>query len=95
VIETIGWISGAMLALCGLPEAVLAYRRKNSLLSYPFLLMWYIGEWGLFFYSLAKNKEVDLLPLLFNYGLNIVFISIILFYKMRYTYELQKSSRST
>lgn len=79
--EIIGWIGGILLAFCGLPEAVLAIQTKQCLLSWSFLLMWLIGEILALTYVILKAKKVSLLPLIFNYGLNILFISIMIFYK--------------
>lgn len=73
----IGWIGATLLALSGLPEAIKAIQTLNSPLTWTFLLMWLFGEVFTLIYVLQKNREVKLLPLLFNYGLNIVFITVI------------------
>lgn len=76
--ECIGWLGGVMLALCGAPEAYTALTTGETGLGYPFLLTWLIGEILAFTYTLIKSKEVKLAPLIWNYGLNILFISLIL-----------------
>ena len=79
--EAIGWCASVLLAFCGLPEALDSIRTGESALSYPFLLMWWSGETLAIAYVILKSKNVKLWPLMFNYGFNIIFISIILFNK--------------
>lgn len=86
IIDKIGWFGGLLLAFCGAPEAYFALRDGYSDLSYPFLLMWLFGEIMLFWYSFVKNRETSLLPLLYNYGFNILFIGIILSVKLLFIY---------
>lgn len=81
--EFIGWIGGVLLALCAAPEAYTALTTGNTGLGWPFLLLWQGGEIALLAYTLMKSREVKLLPLLFNYGLNILFISTIMYVKLR------------
>lgn len=76
----IGWIGSACLALCGLPMVIKTYKEGHANgVSLYFLLLWFIGEVLSLIYSLDK----DVLPLLFNYGFNILFISIVLYYKLK------------
>ena len=80
--ETIGWLGSVLLAFCGLPQAVESYRTKNSDgLTWGFLLMWLFGELFTFVFVLPTM----LLPLVFNYTANIIFLAIILYYKIRPT----------
>ena len=81
MIDRIGWIGSLLLATCGLPELFFAIQNKQVNLSYTFLIWWGIGEIFVFAYTLAKSKHVHLLPLLFNYGFNIVVISILVLLK--------------
>lgn len=76
----IGWIGSILLALCGLPIAFEAFKNKKSDINWMFLLMWGMGEIFTLIYVSSKS---DVLPLMFNYGLNILFLSIVLFYKLR------------
>lgn len=80
MINIIGWIGAFLLAFCGLPECYLAIKNKNSNLSWSFLLMWGIGEVFLLIPVILQIKSSFLL---FNYIANIVFISIICWYKWR------------
>ena len=78
--EYIGWIGSILLAFCGLPQAIESYKTKNSNgLTWGFLIMWGTGELLTIIYIIPKLY----LPLLFNYTANIIFISIILYYKIK------------
>ena len=78
--EIIGWIGGILLAFCGLPQAVESYKTKNSDgLTWGFLIMWGVGELFTIVYIIPKWHW----PLIFNYTANIVFISIIAYYKIK------------
>lgn len=77
--EFIGWMGSILLAFCGLPQAIESYRTKNSDgLTWGFLIMWGVGELFTIAYIIPKMH----LPLIFNYAANIVFISIIVYYKI-------------
>ena len=78
--ETIGWIGGILLAFCGLPQAWESYKTKSSEgLTWSFLIMWGLGELFTIVYVIPKWHW----PLIFNYTANIVFISIIAYYKIK------------
>ena len=77
--ENIGWIGSILLAFCGLPQAIESIKTKSSEgLTWGFIGMWFIGEICTFVYILPRLD----LPLLFNYTANIIFLSIIIFYKL-------------
>ena len=45
MLEAMGWLGDALLAACGLPQAIASYRQNHSHgLSIWFLLMWLAGE---------------------------------------------------
>jgi uncharacterized protein with PQ loop repeat len=78
--EIIGWIGGILLAFCGLPQAIESYKTKSSDgLTWGFLIMWGVGELFTIVYIIPKWHW----PLIFNYTANIIFISIITYYKIR------------
>lgn len=78
--ETIGWIGSILLAFCGLPQAWESYKTKSSAgLTWGFIGMWLIGELCTFIYIIPQM----VLPLLFNYTANIIFVSIIVYYKIK------------
>jgi uncharacterized protein with PQ loop repeat len=77
--ELIGWLGSILLAFCGLPQAIESYRTKSSEgLTWGFISMWFVGEIMTFIYILPQM----VLPLIFNYTANIIFLSIIIYYKV-------------
>jgi uncharacterized protein with PQ loop repeat len=77
--EFLGWLGSILLAFCGLPQAIESFKTKNSDgLTWGFLLMWALGELFTFAYVLPKLD----LPLIFNYSANIIFLIIIIYYKL-------------
>lgn len=77
--EHIGWIGSFLLAACGAPLAIEAYKKKRSDINIWFLLSWYVGELFMLAYALKfKSGQLN-----FNYIANIIFISIVLYYKIR------------
>jgi uncharacterized protein with PQ loop repeat len=77
--EQIGWLGSILLAFCGLPQAIESIKTKSSEgLTWGFIGMWFIGEIMTFIYILPKMD----LPLLFNYTANIIFLAIIIYYKL-------------
>ena len=78
--EYIGWIGSILLAFCGLPQAIESYKTKSSAgLTWSFLIMWGVGEIFTVIYIIPKWHW----PLIFNYTANIIFISIIVYYKIK------------
>ena len=74
----IGWIGSVLLALCAIPLAWQSYKQKHSRgISSLFLAMWFAGELLTTLYILPKKDY----PLLFNYGLNIVCLVVVIRYK--------------
>ena len=77
--ELIGWLGSILLAFCGLPQAIESYKTKSSEgLTWGFIGMWFIGEILTIIYILPQM----VLPLIFNYTANIIFLSIIIYYKI-------------
>jgi uncharacterized protein with PQ loop repeat len=77
--ETIGWLGSLLLAFCGLPQALESIKTKSSAgLTWGFILMWSFGEIFTFIYVAPKMD----LPLIFNYTANIIFLAIIVYYKL-------------
>lgn len=78
--EIIGWIGSILLAFCGLPQAIESYKTKSSEgLTWGLLLMWFWGEIFTIIYIIPKWHW----PLIFNYTANIIFLVIIIYYKIR------------
>lgn len=78
MIETIGWIGSLLLAFCGLPEALYCFYRKSCRVPWTLIIPWYLGEILCLLYTYAK---LGMNPLIINYFLNIVFISVMIYYK--------------
>jgi uncharacterized protein with PQ loop repeat len=78
--EIIGWLGSILLAFCGLPQAIESYKTKSSEgLTWGFISMWFVGEIMTIIYILPQM----VLPLIFNYTANIIFLSIIIYYKLK------------
>lgn len=81
----IGWIGSILLATCGLPQVIQTIRTKSVKgVNALFLLMWFLGEVGTLIFIFPKT---DLIPLLFNYCLNTIFVFILLFYKTKESFK--------
>ena len=78
--ELVGWIGSSLLMFCGLPMAVDALKTKKDNTNLMFLLMWYFGEILSFIYALPKS---DIVPIICNYGINIILISVILYFNLK------------
>lgn len=73
--DKLGWIGSILLAFCGAPEAYRALTATDYDISYLFLSMWFLGE---IFVIIPVIKDIKKPYLIFNYGANILFISIII-----------------
>ncbi len=80
MIDVIGWLGAAMLAICGIPQAYLSIKQKHSDgVSWGFLSLWGFGEVFQIIYVFNKLEY----PIIVNCALNIVLISIITYYKIK------------
>lgn len=80
LLEAMGWIGSLLFAICALPQAIHSMKNKHSDgLTWSFILMWTFGEIFTLIYAASKN---DLLPLIANYTLNLVFLTPIIWYKL-------------
>ena len=81
MIKAIGWLGSIMFALCGAPQAVKSYKDGHSNgLSLSFLGLWTGGE---ILTTIAVALDTSSSYLLFNYIVNMVFLSVILKYKFK------------
>ncbi len=79
VVKVSGWIGAACFALCGLPQAiqVVGQGHADGVNSW-FIGLWFAGEiFSIFYVYFTHGLDK---PLFANYTLNLVFISIILYY---------------
>lgn len=79
MIENIGWIGSVLLALCALPEVYRSVKDKKCHVGWGLLLMWFFGEVLTLFFILATSAQRQLIV---NYGVNILLISIMIYYKV-------------
>jgi len=79
LISILGWLGASLLALCGLPAAIDVIGKGTAEgYSQAFIGMWFAGEVLTLIYVILRHGFDK--PLIFNYGLNLTFISIILYY---------------
>lgn len=74
----IAYIGNILLAICGLPMAVEAVRKGYNTTNLLFLLLWLSGEVLTLIYVISLGD----IPLLLNYIPNIVFLLIIIKYRL-------------
>lgn len=80
--EIIGWLSSFFLGACGVPQAYFSWKRgKADDISWTFLIFWQAGEILGTIYVLSFTQIP--FPILVNYIINIIVISIILRYKIK------------
>lgn len=78
-LENCGWLGSILFAICGLPQAIQCYKDGHSRgLNWFFLLAWLGGEIFTIIYVFPKADY----PLLANYFMNLVFLGIMLYYKI-------------
>lgn len=78
--EAIGWAGALLFAICGLPQAIqCAIDGHSRGLNWFFLLAWFGGEVLTVIYVWPKADW----PLLCNYLTNLVFLLIMLRYKIK------------
>lgn len=79
LMDVVGWVGATLLAFCALPQAVESWSNKSSRgITWGMLGMWGLGEVLTLLYVLPKMD----MPLLFNYLANIVFLSVIIYFKI-------------
>lgn len=77
--EFVGWLGAVLFAICGLPQAIQCAKDGHARgLNWFFLLAWLGGEVLTIAYVLPKMD----IPLLANYFVNLIFLLIMLRYKI-------------
>ena len=78
-----GWVGAICLACCAVPQAILSVRQGHSDgISKGLLWLWSLGEIFTLIYLLAQPYDNWNWPLVVNYSANIVFIGIVVWYKI-------------
>jgi uncharacterized protein with PQ loop repeat len=81
VIQIFGWIGQLLLGLCAAPQAIQSFKTRTSNGINPlFIIMWFCGELLSLVYVLFSLSNA--LPIIMNYSVNLVFVSIILYYNV-------------
>ena len=76
----VGWTGSIFLALCAAPQAIQSIKQGHSEgLDSSFLTLWTLGE---IFTLFAVLKDAPLQYLIYNYGGNLIFLSVIWKYKL-------------
>lgn len=78
--NTIAWCGSILLSFCGIPELLKTIRYKRCDLSWGFLLMWGFGEVFILLPVISRKLGAFLV---FNYTLNILIISLLIYYKVK------------
>lgn len=79
MLETLGWLGSLILASCGVPLAWQAFKQKHMHgTSGLFITWWLVGELLVLPY-VVSNKDY---PLVFNYGMNVALLAVVVRYKV-------------
>ena len=79
-VEIFGWIAAVCFSLCALPQAVKCFQEKHAHgVSWGLLILWAVGEIFALLYVLPKKDT----PLILNYVNNLIFLAVILYYKIK------------
>ena len=74
----LGWLGSVLLAFCAFPQAIKSVKDGHSQgLDFWYLTLWTIGEILTLF---AVLGDVPIKYLIFNYAMNLFFLSVIWFY---------------
>jgi len=81
--EACGWIGSICLAFCAVPQARLSIEQGHSNgISNGLLWMWALGELFTLIFLVNQARDKWNWPLIMNYSANIVFIGIVIWYKV-------------
>lgn len=74
------YFGSILLAICAAPLAWRSYKDGHSDgVDFLFLLIWLLGEIFTLSYVVYKLD----IPLILNYGLNLIFIGVVVYYKVK------------
>ena len=79
ITQIIGYLGGAFLTICGIPEVIRTIKDDRCHLGWPFLALWYSGEIFMLIYSLILWDY----PLMMNYIFNFIVVSVLVFFKVK------------
>lgn len=76
-VEFLGWLGSVFLAVCSIPLVIDSILKGYNELPWLMLWLWQLGEIFVFVYVIYHKR----IPLTLNYGLNIIGISILMYYR--------------
>lgn len=79
MLQVLGFLGSILLAVCAIPEVVRTVKDNKCHLGWNFLILWFSGEVSMLIYIIPMGD----LPLLLNYILNTILLSIMLVYKIK------------
>lgn len=94
--ETIGWIGNILFAICAIPQVIKTFQSKSTKdLSGLFLWLWLAGELLTLLYIFIGDLESNTLhlPLYFNYIVNIILASFLVYAKYAYPKKYPEISK--
>lgn len=77
--ETIGYLGGILLTICGIPEVVRTIKDGRCHLGWNMLVLWFLGEVFMIGYAIHLMNA----PLIMNYVFNFFVVAIMLYYKIK------------
>lgn len=77
-VQAVGWIYSIAFALSALPESIASVKKGKTDIADGTIAFWIIGEIA----GLAYGIGLMQLPLIFNCGVNALFVGIILWYRL-------------
>ena len=81
MLDVCGWIGALCMACCAVPQAIMSVKQGHSEgISKGLLWLWSVGE--VFTLIFLVGEESKNWPLLVNYTANILFIGIVIWYKV-------------
>ena len=80
MLQVLGWVTSACFMLCVVPQTISCIRARSAgTLTWPFLLMWFIGCLTGSIYVAVRADW----PLLANYGFSLLNVGVLVWYKVR------------
>jgi len=77
--ETIGYLGGLLLSICGIPEVIRTIKDNKCHLGWSMLVLWTLGELFMIVYAFYLWNG----PLIMNYTFNFFVVTIMLIYKIK------------
>jgi uncharacterized protein with PQ loop repeat len=76
----LAWIGSIAFIISAIPQTIKVYKEKHAKgLSWAFIFLWWLGDVTMTAYSMSIFN----VPMVANYGIQTVLVSIIIYYKHR------------